>query len=474
MAENKNDPGVLGWLLSIFDGKNNQKEEEKVEFVRMKKLKLVKPGTTFLNYPKILSVKHTNNSSRKQPLSSSQYKCSNGYNDCKTNELCSKYEEIINNNLTDQNKTNNGKNSTELSKASHQKNIKNNDMIDKSTNKSQYKKDSDSQTDIKNTLKSTFINHDFVRSFQTITIAGLDEFGLKKVNQDRYFSVNNVNNMSNFNVFGVLDGHGEKGEDIAEYVADYITYFFENNNPLFKSSNVENIYVKLKENNYRIINDLFTSAEENLYKTNLDHQNSGTTCVVIIQLENHLICANVGDSRAVLVYDSLKKDIGDKRKDIDVNSTKLIRPKLFSLSRDQKPSLPEEKRRIYKLGGVVEKIRDLSDFEFGPERVFAKDKEYPGLSMSRSIGDTLGTQVGVIPDPEVTEFDLNNNAKFAVLCSDGLTEYVSNEEIMEIGCKFYEKKDDMGLCIELVKVASEKWKNQGFWRDDISLIVVFF
>lgn len=54
----------------------------------------------------------------------------------------------------------------------------------------------------------------------------------------------------------------------------------------------------------------------------------------------------------------------------------------------------------------------------------------PGLAMSRSIGDGLATSVGVIPDPEFYERDLTPEDKFLVIASDGVWEFLTNEEIM--------------------------------------------
>ena len=35
----------------------------------------------------------------------------------------------------------------------------------------------------------------------------------------------------------------------------------------------------------------------------------------------------------------------------------------------------------------------------GPNRVWLKDAELPGLAMSRSLGDYVAQSVGVIPEP---------------------------------------------------------------------------
>lgn len=45
----------------------------------------------------------------------------------------------------------------------------------------------------------------------------------------------------------------------------------------------------------------------------------------------------------------------------------------------------------------------------GPLRVWVKEDEVPGLAMSRSIGDKVAQSVGVIPDPEILEYELTPN-----------------------------------------------------------------
>jgi len=61
----------------------------------------------------------------------------------------------------------------------------------------------------------------------------------------------------------------------------------------------------------------------------------------------------------------------------------------------------------------------------------------PGLAMSRSIGDYVAHSVGVSTDPEVMRFDLNSDHKFIVIASDGVWEFLSNEEIGQIVWPFF-------------------------------------
>lgn len=49
--------------------------------------------------------------------------------------------------------------------------------------------------------------------------------------------------------------------------------------------------------------------------------------------------------------------------------------------------------------------------------------------MSRSMGDKVAHSVGVTADPEVFEFILTLNDKFIVIASDGVWEFLSNDDV---------------------------------------------
>lgn len=58
--------------------------------------------------------------------------------------------------------------------------------------------------------------------------------------------------------------------------------------------------------------------------------------------------------------------------------------------------------------------------------------------MSRSIGDKIAQSVGVSPEPDVREFTLTMKDRFVVVASDGVWEFLSNEEIAKIVLPYYE------------------------------------
>ena len=61
-----------------------------------------------------------------------------------------------------------------------------------------------------------------------------------------------------------------------------------------------------------------------------------------------------------------------------------------------------------------------------------------------------------------------------VLCSDGVWEFLSNEEVMEIGNKYYSKNNMTEFCNELLKKSTEMWKYEENYMDDITIVTVFF
>jgi len=124
--------------------------------------------------------------------------------------------------------------------------------------------------------------------------------------------------------------------------------------------------------------------------------------------------ANVGDSRVILGRTSGKPGA---RGWVAV-----------PVSDDHKPDRPDEQKRILARGGRVFAV-EYEDGIDGPPRVWLGHMDIPGLAMSRSVGDTVAHTAGVISDPEMTTVDLVPEDKVIVWASDGLWEFMSNQEV---------------------------------------------
>jgi serine/threonine protein phosphatase PrpC len=316
--------------------------------------------------------------------------------------------------------------------------------------------------DLKN---NNFNGSGYIKSYGGLSHPGRDSSGNRKTNQDSFVFLTNINNIKDFNIFGVLDGHGPDGHFVSHFATDFIPSQLTQNPEIKALSDPEKIYKKFKENNCRIITQAFVSADNQLKKMEFDSLESGTTCCLIIHIGTHIICANTGDSRAIVVYD----ESGDMNNLKNINYLQAV-----PLSIDYKPELPEEYNRIIMSGGAVEQLEDEFGRRVGPYRVWAKGEDYPGLAMSRSIGDLKGKAIGVIPDPGILEYDLNKTTKYIVVCSDGVWEFLNNDMVKDLGKQFYLKNDAVSFCNKLIEQSLFEWNKNDIIVDDITAVVAFF
>lgn len=71
------------------------------------------------------------------------------------------------------------------------------------------------------------------------------------------------------------------------------------------------------------------------------------------------------------------------------------------------------------------------------------------------------------------EFELNDDSKYIVICSDGVWEFLDNQRVMNLVTPFYNKNDPEGACNVLVKESIEWWEREDSVIDDITCIVIF-
>jgi len=299
----------------------------------------------------------------------------------------------------------------------------------------------------------------------SITKAGKDKFGKPKINQDLPLIVVSVGDIKGFNIFGILDGHGTHGHFIAQFCKNFLINKILQFTQECKSQNIyspEGIYNKLSLSNFQYIKDWFKDADDELsLQNNFDYNYSGTTCNLVIQLNNKLICANVGDSRAILIFDD--------------NTNNNYNQGIYLLSEDHVPESPQEYQRIINSGGMVDKITDQNGNKIGPFRVY-KNTDMPtyiGLAVSRALGDMKTKEYGVSSQPQIKEYRINHRTKFLVVGSDGIWKYLSNEDVRNLGNVYYQYKNIELFCTNLMVEACSKWKNS-IRRDDITVVCVFF
>ena len=293
-----------------------------------------------------------------------------------------------------------------------------------------------------------------IRQIESICKKGFAGPGVKKTNQDNFFIYKNFLDCPDHIFLGVCDGHGMFGHDVSGYLVNHLP---QNLNASILKNNIKSIsnsvdYPQISN----IISLTFVQTNINIVNDdNIESTFSGTTCSSLIFCPIKIISSNVGDSRCVLGKFDGKNW------------------KAKNLTRDHKPNEEDEKKRIIDKGGRIESYKD-EDGEFvGPERVWLKTEDVPGLAMSRSFGDDVAHTVGVIAQPEIFEYNLVNEDKFILLASDGIWEFISSDECVNIVKDYYLKDDIDGALSYLYKESSKRWIMEEEVIDDITLIIMF-
>ena len=295
-----------------------------------------------------------------------------------------------------------------------------------------------------------------IKDILPYTHVGFDGEEPKENNQDNYFIYKNFMNNKDYIYMSVCDGHGIEGHLVSDFIKETLPYDM--------SENLKNLDILTKdeiEKNklYQIIKETFIIANEKLVDNEeINSLFSGSTCVSVIYTPEKLIVPNIGDSRAVLGRLINKEN----------NEYKAI-----NLSRDHKPTEKDEAQRIIENNGRIKPFTEDGEF-VGPERVWIMEEEVPGLAMTRSFGDRVAATVGVMSEPEIKEFDFDENDKFMIIASDGIWEFISSQECINIIKDFYDKNDLKGCCEFLYQESSKRWLKEEEVIDDTTLILVFF
>ena len=308
---------------------------------------------------------------------------------------------------------------------------------------------------IKENLKS------YISNIVFRTRVGSNQGRNKPHNQDGFLIQQNFCGTGHQTLLSVFDGHGMYGHDLSAYVKKHLYSEIEKNfpiegNPYSVNSSSLSPSV-LSELRHSLLRSFSTVQKSLSTRKEVDATFSGTTVNMVYMHQKTLICANVGDSRSI---------IGRKSSNGDWEA--------FDLSRDHKPCEFEEKKRIEKCGGRVEPVKDSLGRHVGPARVWLKHEPLPGLAMSRSFGDLIASSVGVIAEPDVGFYTINESDKFLVLATDGIWEFINSIACVKIVADLYEKGKCERAADELMKFAVEMWMNNEKSVDDITFIIVFF
>ena len=94
----------------------------------------------------------------------------------------------------------------------------------------------------------------------------------------------------------------------------------------------------------------------------------------------------------------------------------------------------------------------------------------PGLAMSRSFGDAAAESVGVFAEPELSEVALGKNDRFILWCTDGVWEFISSQEAVDIVAAHLHE-GPLQAAAALVKESTARWNAEEEVVDDTTVII---
>lgn len=227
----------------------------------------------------------------------------------------------------------------------------------------------------------------------------------------------------------VCDGHGRSGEVVSRTVTQVL--------PRLINAG------KATEADLR---SAFLAMDAEIQKLGPLTDRAGSTAVAVVIAPPKLVCAYLGDSRAIIGRRGAKP-------------SGLWEP--IPLSGVHKPDMPGEAERIIAAGGTLTRTR------FGPARV-------NGLAMSRAFGDFDVKSAGVIAEPDVNVHDLRPTDEVVVVGSDGVWDVLDESEVLEILEPYWSTRDAEGGARAIVDAARGVWQSSSHgYGDDITCVVTW-
>jgi serine/threonine protein phosphatase PrpC len=259
-------------------------------------------------------------------------------------------------------------------------------------------------------------------------------------NQDNYSIAYYKNG---FTMVCCMDGHGPFGQLVSSRTVRTVPYYLANSEHF--PDNMESALVEAFERSQK---EVVAAALQDGW----DVQASGTTAVAALWKGKTVWTANVGDSRCVIGYESNRK--------------------MFFETEDHKPNMPAEHARIEACGGEV-RTQTYPD-GWTNHRIFVRGQDFPGLCMTRTLGDQSVKAHGVIATPEVRRVEVDLGAlPFIILASDGVWEFLESEFVVKAVAKKIRSDGPERTIQKLQREARKRWRQEeGDYCDDITSVLI--
>ena len=270
------------------------------------------------------------------------------------------------------------------------KNINNLNMISQNNKKENIDKEKEIIFDSKDKQFFRNCNNGLIKNY-----AYYEDRGERDYMEDEGKSIENLNGDPNQILFCLFDGHG--GGEVSKFLKNNFAQYMKKMLP-FKDYPGD-------------FANLFKLLDKKVELLNVPEAGS-TAGIAYIERKNgkrFLYCANVGDTRSILV----KKN-----------------NKILRLSYDDRVSDRKEKERIIKQGGII-----------------FNGRIYGQLMLSRCFGDWGIKEYGVIVLPHVARIELTSEDLYLIIATDGVWDVLSDDDIVKLT---QINSNSLGICKNIV------------------------
>jgi len=311
-----------------------------------------------------------------------------------------------------------------------------------------------------------------------------------KANQDSFAIARHFAGVARDSMFSVFDGHGREGTRCAQFARDSLPLAIGRH--FRQGRRLEKGGAGLSDEDVQAASlQAHLDCNRLLRRSKIDDSLSGTTSISVLFHDGRMTICNVGDSRAI-VGQRTPVPVPASRRGSGAEEVLSGAPpslRALALSRDQTPYRADERERVKKSGARIMSLDQIEGLEpihenWGevnlgeeldeggdPPRLWSAHGEYPGTAFTRSFGDAIAEELGVIAEPEMITRELAPVDQIVVIASDGVFEFLTNQSVIDMCAKF---DDPLEACRAVVGEAYELWLQYELRTDDITMICIFF
>ena len=233
-----------------------------------------------------------------------------------------------------------------------------------------------------------------------------------------------------------------QGHDVSSHIAQQISDYVE-------QTQHETLSNEISPNEW--LTDIVSHTVKEIdSRSEIETKRSGSTLVFSyihtdpVDNKRILYTANVGDSRAIIIYRNPNIDWILSTKQLNVEHTAKVQ---------------SEVTRIYNNGGYVDK------------RGYVSHSATPyGINMSRSLGDDdIHYNNIVSSNPDIMEYEINDNDICIVHGTDGVWDMMDNSEVAAIISN--NLPDLKQAAIDIVNECENRWRRFAGRVDDITISI---